>query len=446
LDVANSFPNNNSLRALTLVVLTGFVAVCVSFGADSSLIPRTLTLAEAKRIAFESNWDLLAARKGVDVALAQRVVTKEFPNPTLAASVQKINVDNHPASTIYGNGYWDRNYDTILALNQLFEIGGKRKARQEGAKATFEQARAQLWDARRTLNQAVTKAYVAALLAEENAKNLALSAQSLRKESQIAELRFKSGDISRADKSQIEIAADRFALDAVSAESSAKAARIAVEVLMAERQPSGNWKPADSLETLAVFAFADTSDKFGAARPDVVAAEAAVRKAEADLKLQRAMRIPDPTVLAQYEHEPPDQPNTIGVGLSFPLPLWNRNRGSIKAAEATREQTKTQLEKLRDQVFAEVATAQTSYEDASARWKQYSDNIRPKSHDVLGTVEFAYRKGGASLLDLLIAERNDNDIRLEAAKALADRATAAADLAAARNISTDSTAAMKDKR
>jgi cobalt-zinc-cadmium efflux system outer membrane protein len=403
----------------------------------SAQATRSLTLAEAKRVAFERNWDLLAARKGVDLAQAQRMVAKEFPNPTLSPSVQKINVDNHPASTSEGNGFWERNYDTIIAVNQLFEIGGKRKARQTSAKAGLEQAQAQMWDARRTLNLAVTKAYVAALLAEENATILATSAASMRKESEIAQLRFKSGDISRADKSQIEITTDRFALDAATAQSTAKTARIAVEVLMAERHPTGDWKPTDTLESLSIFSFPDGPDKFGVTRPDVIAAEAAVKKAEADLKLQKAMRIPDPTVLGQYEHEPPDQPNTVGFGLSFPLPLWNRNRGNIKAAEATRDQAQMQLEKLRDSVFAEIATAQTVYEDAAQRWKQYENNIRDKSKDVLGTIEFSYRKGGSSLLELLVAERNDNDIRLAAVQALADRANAAADLAAARNLSTD---------
>ena len=205
---------------------------------------------------------------------------------------------------------------------------------------------------------------------------------------------------------------------------------------MAERNATGNWTPADTLESLGAYSF-DAADKFGSTRPDVIAAEAAVNKSEADLKLQKAMRIPDPTVLAQYEHEPPDQPNTIGFGLSFPLPLWNRNRGNIKAAEGAREQAKIQLEKLRDQVFAEIATAQNTYDDASSRWQQYNTNIRQKARDVLTTVEFAYRNGGASLLDLLTAERSDNDVRLESAKALADRTTAATDLAAAKNISTD---------
>ena len=41
-----------------------------------------LTLADAKQIAFERNWDLLAAKSGIDAAQAQLIVAKEFPNPT----------------------------------------------------------------------------------------------------------------------------------------------------------------------------------------------------------------------------------------------------------------------------------------------------------------------------------------------------------------------------
>src|SRR5947209_556804 len=48
------------------------------------------SLAEAQRIAFERNWDLLAAQSDVDLAVAQKIVAKEFPNPTLAISSLKI--------------------------------------------------------------------------------------------------------------------------------------------------------------------------------------------------------------------------------------------------------------------------------------------------------------------------------------------------------------------
>ena len=146
------------------------------------------------------------------------------------------------------------------------------------------------------------------------------------------------------------------------------------------------------------------------------------------------MRIPDPTVMLMYEHEPPDTPNTIGLGVSFPLPIWNRNRGAIKAAMASRDQAAIQVAKLKTSIAGEVNTASVAYAEASARMRRQLDVVQPKSAQVREIVSFAYAKGGASLLDLLIAERDDNDIRLATAQAMSDAARAAATLKAALNV------------
>src|ERR1051326_8518592 len=390
-----------------------------------------LTLANAKQISFQRNWDLLASRSDVDIATAQRIVAREYPNPTLSYSTTKVSVDNHTT----GSDYWSHNYDTIAAINQLFEIGGKRSSRKASAAAGFKAAEARLQDARRVLDLAVTKAYVGALLAQTNVQILKQTAESLRKEAQIADTRMKAGDISRAEKSQIEITADRLELDARSAETSAHTAKISVEVLLGAPQPAGDLTPGDSLESLALPPFLARERSLGALRPDLLAAEATRQKAEADLRLQKALRIPDPTFLVQYEHEPPDQPNTIGLGFSFPLPLWNRNRGGIQAASAALNQAAVQVDKVKALIAAEIATADLAYTDASARWRHQRDLIQPKSAEIRQTIAFAYEKGGASLLDLLLAERNDNEIRLATAQAAADTANAAAALKAALNVS-----------
>src|ERR1700690_1925248 len=155
-----------------------------------------LSLAEAQRLAFEKNWDLLAAAAGVDAATAQKIVARQFPNPTVSQYPSYINVDNHPSSTPEGNNVWDRSYDTIFAINQLFEIGCKRRSRKLSAQAGFEGAKAQLYDARRTLDVAVAKAYIAGAQAEENVRVLLQSAGTLREEPRIAEVRFRAGEIS----------------------------------------------------------------------------------------------------------------------------------------------------------------------------------------------------------------------------------------------------------
>jgi cobalt-zinc-cadmium efflux system outer membrane protein len=300
-------------------------------------------------------------------------------------------------------------------------------------------ARARFYDAKRTLDQGVTKAYAATLLAEDNVRILRASAQSLRKEAEIAGVRFKAGDISASDEKQIENNADVFELQANSAEAAAVQARIAVELLMGVDQPKGNWAPADSLEKLMIAPPEENASKPEAARSDVLAAEADLRKSKADLRLQKAIRIPDPTLLVEYEHNvnqpsPPPAPDTLGLGVSFPLPLWNRNGGAIKAAQAARDQAAIQLEKVKAQVISDIAVAESAYREALERLQRYQKQIQPKSAQVREAIAFSYQKGGASLVDLLTAERDDNNVRLAAVQAMSDTASAAADLAAARQV------------
>ena len=382
-------------------------------------------------MAFEKNWDLLAAAAGVDAATAQKIVAREFPNPTLSLSSSYINVDNHPNSTPEGNSLWDRSYDTIFAINQLFEIGGKRRNRKASAQAGFEGAKAQLFDARRTLDVAVAKAYVAAAQAEENVRVLTRSAGTLREEARIAEVRHRAGEISTSDKSRIEITAEQFELNAQSARAAAAQARVGLEVLLGVPHPRDDSVLTDHLDRLANLPASVNTNSVGAWRPDVVAAEAALRKAESDLRFQKAMRVPDPTAQAGYEHQPPDFPNSVLFGVSLPVPLWNRNRGNILAAQAAIEQARLAFEKAKAQAVADIAVARLAYEDALQRWQSYRQSIGPKSEQIRQTMAYAYQKGGASLLDLLEAERNDNDVRLAAAQAASDTAAAAAAFKAA---------------
>jgi cobalt-zinc-cadmium efflux system outer membrane protein len=141
----------------------------------------------------------------------------------------------------------------------------------------------------------------------------------------------------------------------------------------------------------------------------------------------------------QYERNPPGPPgpDTVGVGVSFPLPLWNLNKGGIKAAEATATQAELQLSKIKAQVLLDIGNAEVEYREASERLHRYQDQIRPKAAAVRDSVAFAYSRGGASLVALLTAERDDNDVRLATAKAMSDSAMAAADLAAATNVLTE---------
>jgi cobalt-zinc-cadmium efflux system outer membrane protein len=426
-------------RRLGLLLCLAGAWVCCGQAAPTNAWAHSLTLAEAKQIALERNWDLLSAKSGVDAATAQWLVVKEYPNPTVNLSTAYIGT--HNAATIEGNGIWHRSYDTIAAVSQLIEIAGKRRDRQEAGRAGILGAKARFHDARRTLEQGVSKAYVTALLDEDNVGVLRESARYMKREAEIGQARLKAGDLSDSDLKQILIGAEQFELQEKAAEAAALQARIEVEILMGVDQPQGDWAPAETLEEMAAIAPPPPAAPGGAARPDVLAAQADLRGGQFNLKLQKALRIPDPTIAIQYEHQPqppgPPTDDTFGIGVSFPLPLWNRNRGNIDAARAAVAQFEEALGKARTQAAADAASARAEYREAFERWQGYRNLIVAQSAKSREAISFAFEKGAASLVDLLEAERTDNAVRMAAAQARSDTASAVADVIAAQTVMTE---------
>jgi cobalt-zinc-cadmium efflux system outer membrane protein len=262
-----------------------------------------LSLVQALHLSFIRNWDLLASKSELSMAKAQNMASHEFPNPAFSYSTAKVNIDGRSSSTNSGNSVFNRNYDSIAAVSQLIEIGGKRSIRQASTHFNMEVAKGRFLDMRRQLELGVAKAYITALLAEENVRILDKTAKLLGKQADIAQLRLKVGDISRSDKDQIEISLERLELDAQSAKTNKKSALISLELLLGNPNPQGELHLTDSLDNLADEHPPSVDLDEVTNRPDVVAAQANVNKTKADLLLQRALRIPDPTISLQFEVE-----------------------------------------------------------------------------------------------------------------------------------------------
>jgi len=409
-------------------------AFCVLAAAPGRAegVPR-LTLEEAVRLASGRNPDLLAARADLESARAQRAAAVALPNPVLSYSTSKVPTDETRASTIEGNDFYSRSYDTVVSASQLVEIGGKRKDRRISADEGIAGATARLADATRLLGAAVVRAYTAAGVARASATIARETAASFGKTAELAREREAAGEISTSERAQIEIAAGRFLADAAQADLAFTNAARALGALLS--MPAA--APAEDLDDPGEITGPGPEGTPGdetllASRPDLAALEAAARKAEADLALQKAFRVPDPTLLAQYEREPPAQRNTVGFGVSFPLPVLNLNGGAIRAAEVAVESARRDLARGQVRVRQDLAATRDAFETARTRALRLVNDLLPKAQAVRDTVRFAYEQGAASLLELLEAERNANDIRLAAVSARGDLAAARADFFAAR--------------
>lgn len=406
-----------------------------------------LTLRAALNEAAHANPDLLAARNALAQAEAQLGVARTFPNPTLSTSVSKVPTDGTSASTAAGNRLLDRSYDTVVALTQPFELGGKRKDRRLSAEAAVASARAAEGDALRRVSASVVAAYVAAAAAREGAGVLDETAASLEKSAELALTRETVGDVSASERLQAEVAAGRARADAAGARASARAAVVALETLAGLAPDPERPLGSSVTELLAATARAAATPVTGASggsegpagdeavlakRPDLSALRALERKAEADLKLQKAFLVPDPSLLLQYEKEPPDRSNSAGVGVSFPLPLWNRNGGAIRSAEVALDGARLDTRRAEAAARAELAASRVALESAETRARLLREDLVPRADSAREKVAFAYREGGASLLELLEAERSARDVRLASISADADLATARAAWLAAR--------------
>ncbi len=417
----------------TLICLMVGTLAVPAFCARGEEPPR-VTLAEALRLARENNPDLLGARADVESARAQRTAAALLPNPVLSYSTSKIPTDGTRAGTVYGNDFYSRAYDTVVSASQLVEIGGKRTSRRTSADEGVAGASARLTDVARLLDAAVVRAYTAAGVTRESAIIARETAASFGKTAGIAEEREAAGEISLSEKTQIEIAAGRFLADAAQADLAyANSARTLGALLsLPAASPAEDLEAAHEIISPNPAGTPDDDETWLARRPDLAALEAAVRKAEAELALQKAFRVPDPTLLAQYERQPPDQRNTVGFGVSFPLPVFNLNGGAIRAIQVAVETTKRDLTRGRVRVRQDLAATRDALETARARAVRLVNDLLPKSKTVRDTVRFAYEQGAASLLELLEAERNANEIRLAAVSARGDLITARVDFLTAR--------------
>ncbi|HXY39870.1 MAG TPA: TolC family protein [Vicinamibacteria bacterium] len=411
--------------ALAAVVATGRPAA----GApEPDVPPKALSLAQARALAAERNWSLVAARSGVQQAEGLREQAGAWPNPVAAASAGKLNLTPPGPS--------GSTSDTTLGVTQLLELGGKRGARIRAASAGLTASRAQLAITRVAQDAAVVKAYAAAAAAAETARVGRDSAQALEHAAAIAEVRFRAGEISAAERDQTRVAAGRFAADVRSAEAAAVQARITLQTLLGEPVPDGVVVLSDDLAALLRLATPglagppDTAAVDG--RGDVQAARATAEQALAQVDLQRAQRVPDLSLQAQYERDLPDNANTLGFGVSITLPLFDRNHGAIAAAQAAGQQAASEAARVRAQANAEVAASRAALAAALERHRSYAFELLPRAEAARKTVAFSYEKGLASLLELLEAERSLNEVRLAAVDSQADAVGAAADLAAAR--------------
>jgi outer membrane protein TolC len=383
-----------------------------------------LSRQEAVQWGLERNPELAALRQQHGIAAAGVLIANTYPhNPTWEARVR--NADGPISATITNRVPTEQN------LIFPVEIRGQRTFRRQDAAASLSRTDWEIADQELALAVRVIRAFDTVLYHEAKLRvleeTLRVNEQSAGRVKQMVEARLLAGADLILARAEVD-----------DARAMASAERAAVITARSDlRRALGTVAPEVEIDGALVAQVPtwDAPDLIQVAltrRPDLLARRAAVREAEAKVRLAVAERIDNPTIGPSYDYDP-TRINSIGVFFTLPIPVFNTKRGEIMQKEAERQQAVLRVRQtdaaIRQDVQAATDRLRTTHESVET----YSRQVLPRLEGSLREILNLFEKGagGVDALKVIEIRRRLLTAREGYLAALWDLSQARADLAAA---------------
>jgi cobalt-zinc-cadmium efflux system outer membrane protein len=200
--------------------------------------------------------------------------------------------------------------------------------------------------------------------------------------------------------------------DLQTAEVSLRTAKIQLLALLNDQTPVEQFDVTGPYDFSAqLLPLADVRQAALDTRPDLRAALQSVTKAQTDHKLAVANGSADPTFSFDVGRNPPiDQ--YIGVGVSIPLRIFDRNQGEKLRTQLDIDRNQKLMEATRTQVFSDVDSAYVMVNSNVILLQPYKDHYLQQATEVRDDIFFSYQHGAASLLDYLNAQADYRTVQV----------------------------------
>jgi cobalt-zinc-cadmium efflux system outer membrane protein len=394
----------------------------VLFCAGTALAQRStlITLDQAISLAVAHNHAIKASRSLILQNEAQEITANLRPNPTLGFDSQFVPVFS---PQFFSSDNLNQTQQFDVGISYFFERGHKRQHRLQAARDQTAVTREQVLDSERTLAFNVGQQFISVLLAESTLEFALQDLKDFQQTVDISEAQFKAGSIGEGDYLKIKLQLLQFQTDV----SSARLAK--VQALVALRQLLGyNAVPAD-FDVIGDLAYQplktsleDLQTRALGLRPDFRAAELGVTAAQSQIGLAKANSKVDVTGTYDFTHVSGE--NTASIFANFPLPIFDRNQGEIARTRYALTQAQEQQYSASDTVLSDVSNAYEAVKSNEQVVQLYTSGYLKQAEDSRDISEYAYKRGAASLLDFLDAQRSYRSTQLAYRQALASYMTA----------------------
>ena len=397
-----------------------FTVILLLAAPAFSQSPTLISLDQAIDLALAHNHSLKATRTLILQNQAQEITANLRPNPTFGIDTQFIPIFT-PQDFSADDLNLTQQFD--VGLSYLFERGKKRQHRLQAARDQTAVTTAQVTDAERTLIFNVGEQFISVLLAESTLQLAMQDLKSFQETANISEAQLKAGAISEGDYLKIKLQLLQFETDVSSARLAKTQALVGLRQTMGYEAAPADYDVLGDLNYQPLKAGReDLQAKALQLRPDYQAARLGVTAAESQIGLAKANSKVDVTGTYDFTHTAGQ--NSASIFASFDLPIFNRNQGEIARTRYALTQAQEQELSASDTVLSDVATAYEAVKSNEEIVQLYTSGYLKQAQDSRDISEYAYKRGAASLLDFLDAERSYRATQLAYRQALSSYMTA----------------------
>ena len=366
-------------------------------------------------MALQHNHSLIAARTVIQQDQAEETTANLRPNPVLLGDSQFLPIFQ-PSQ--FSSDYIDNTAQFDLGVSYLFERGQKRQHRLQAAKDVTAVTRSQVTDNERSLSFNVASLFINVELAESTLELANQDLKSFQDTVTISEERYKAGDTGEDDLLKMKLQLLQFQMDVSAAELSRVQALSDLRQLLGYESVGPEYDVTGSFDYQAVKGnLDDFQAKAMANRPDLQAARLGINAANSQLALQKSIAKRDVTGQISYTHL--GYTNDVSLFGQIQLPIFDRNQGEIARAGFAVTQAQEQKSFASGQVLTDVRDAFEGLRANDQIVSLYRSGYLDTAQQSLDITEYAYKRGAASLLDFLDAERSDRATQLGYRQALA---------------------------
>lgn len=378
---------------------------------------RQVTLEDAHRLFRQNNLELLIARARADEAVALIQDAAAYPNPSATVTHEPVSDGDVDYSESYFN------------LSQRIEWPGARAARIDAASQFAEVAAAELTSDSLRLSFDVSRVFTQAVAAVERVRVLREVTEYFRDADRAGQAMLEEGETSGYHLRRLRVERARYENRLSRALLAKEAARRRLELLiLPEADPSVRLEPVpEPGQVPRDIALESVLDRALAQRAELASARAAIEAASARERLARRKKRPEPLVTAGYKRQS-DGFNGLFLSLGAPIPVFDRNRGVVAAAEAQLYAAETRYMLVERSIAADVRRSFDTYNSLVGRDDLIATDLLADIDALLTAARTAYSEGEMTLVELLDAAEAYRDARISTLELTTDLRIAYYDL------------------